>query len=98
MDDSGGQATSGSFLSTILRSSPIDGGEDGLYGRVEGGLLPRHDVRVGEDGGDDDDGEGVGGQHVDGEAPDRVERRQAAQGVVRREPEDGLKSSTYVRG
>ena len=69
---------------------PVDGGEEDLDGRVEGGLLPRHDVGVEEDGADDDDGEHPVGQHVDGEAPDRVERRQAHQGVVRREPVDGL--------
>ena len=70
---------------------PVDGGEDDLDGGVEGGLLPGHDVRVGEDGGDDDEGEHGVGQHVDGEAPDRVERGQAPQGVVPREPVDGLK-------
>lgn len=68
----------------------VDGGEYGLRGGVEGGLLSRHNERVGHDGGDDDDGEGVGGEHVDGQATDRVERRQEPQSVVRREPEDGL--------
>ena len=44
-------------------SLPVNGGEDDLEGGVGGGLLPRHDVRVGQDGEDDDHGEHPVGQH-----------------------------------
>ena len=47
----------------ISPSSPVDGCEDDLEGGVGGGLLPCHDVRVGEDGEDDDHGEHPVGQH-----------------------------------
>ena len=48
-----------------------------------------HDVAVDEYGAYDGEGEERVREDVDGDPPDRVERRQQVQGLLGREPEDG---------